>query len=635
MCIIEIFGYRGRLPRLSRISAHWAGLWHPRITLSGGNEDHPSGVPTHSGDSLPGERIRLRRMCPVQPSDPLFRRMWRTLTRDLPRLGTAGSRSAALHHEAVDPEDPGVTERTLPAGAVRTEAEPDVRELTRFALLRWLGTVGSLMLAFGALGAGALPVVDNPYQYYPGGSLMSRMLQTSSMVVLVGVGLLVVAWVLMAPHVGASLRPGGRSRGTVSVSLLRRTFIGWALPILFTAPLFTQDIYSYLANGSIIIQGMDPYSAGPVELLGAENHLARSVPFIWSQSASPYGPVALALAALISLLTNDSILLGVLAHRLLSLAAVLVAGWAVVMLAKRCRVSPAAALWLGILNPLTVLHLIGGIHNESVMLGFALLGLEVGLRGIDRLNTGARNPGIALIILSGALISCAGMVKVTGFLALGFVGMALARHLHSRGLMRWASISLAVACQMALLVVTIALMTLISGIGLGWVTGQGGAATIRSWMSVTTDAGVIAGWLGMLLGLGDHTAAILVITRAAGVMVAGAFIVRMLFATFRGTIHPVGALGVSTFVLVILFPVVHPWYMLWAIVPLAAWANRLFFRVCVVVYSAAFSFFVLPRGLALPPDTVFAIYLGSAVSFALIAGLGWWLLRGRGLLVLD
>nr|WP_156230958.1 polyprenol phosphomannose-dependent alpha 1,6 mannosyltransferase MptB [Corynebacterium occultum] len=562
--------------------------------------------------------------------------MWRTLTRDLPRLGTAGSRSAELHHEPMGPEQADAIRPDIsPGREPGTKTELGIQDLTRFTVLRWLGTVGSLMLAFGALGAGALPVVDNPYQYYPGGSLMFRMLQTSSMVVLVGVGLLVVAWVLMAPYVGASLRPGTRERGVVSASLLRRTFIGWALPILFTAPLFTQDIYSYLANGSIVAQGMDPYSAGPVELLGTENHLARSVPFIWSQSASPYGPVALALAALISLLTNDSILLGVLAHRLLSLAGVLVAGWAVVMLAKRCRVNPSAALWLGILNPLTVLHLIGGIHNESVMLGFALLGLEIGLRGIDHLDAGVRNRGIAFIMLSGALISCAGMVKVTGFLSLGFVGMALARHLHCRGLPRWASISLAVAGQVAVLVLTVGLVTLVSGIGLGWVTGQGGAATIRSWMSVTTDAGVIAGWLGMLLGMGDHTAAILVITRAAGVLVATAFIIRMLFATFSGTIHPVGGLGVSTFALVILFPVVHPWYMLWAIVPLAAWANRIFFRAFVAIYSAAFSFFVLPRGLALPPDTVIAIYVGSAVSFVIIAGLGWWLLRGRDLLVLD
>lgn len=574
----------------------------------------------------------------MQFKDTSLRRAWRTLTRDLPRLGSAGSRSAGLHeeHDATgDTAGPVPPAGRAHPGLIASPRGLDTRERARFSILRWIGTAGSLMLAFGALGAGALPVIDNPYQHFPGGSLMSRMLQTSSMVVMVGVGLLVMAWVLMAPYVGSALRRRDRARGTVSVSMLRQTFIGWALPIIFTAPLFTQDIYSYLAQGSIVAQGMDPYQAGPVELLGTENHLARSVPFIWAQSPSPYGPVALGFAALISQLTSDSIVAGVLAHRLLSLLGVLATGWAVVMLAKRCGINPATAFWLGILNPLTILHLIGGIHNESILLGFALAGLEFGLRGVDRLTSGNRRAGVGLLLLSGALITCAGLVKVTGFLALGFVGMAIARQLHRAGRTQVVAIALAVLFQVTLLVVTVLAVTALTGIGLGWVTGQGGAATIRSWMSVTTDAGVIAGWIGMLLGLGDHTAAMLTVTRSVGVVIAAGFIVRMLFATFRGTIHPVGGLGVATFMLVILFPVVHPWYMLWAIAPLAAWANRPFFRVGVIIYSAAFSFFVLPRGLGLPAETVLSIYVGATLSFAAIIVLGGWLLRARDLVDLD
>ena len=109
----------------------------------------------------------------------------------------------------------------------------------------------------------------------------------------------------------------------------------------------------------------------------------------------------------------------------------------------------------------------------------------------------------------------------------------------------------------------------------------------------------------------------------------------MLFATFLGRIHPVGALGVSTFVLVVLFPVVHPWYMLWAILPLAAWANRPAFRISAVAYSSLMSFFVLPRGLALPGATVVSIYLASAISFIILLAVGWSLLRRRGIVGLN
>ena len=183
----------------------------------------------------------------------------------------------------------------------------------------------------------------------------------------------------MAPFVGTPLRNtennGEHSRPgrLVTESQLWRTWAGWVIPLIFTAPLFTQDIYSYLANGSIVTQGLDPYSGGPVELLGSADPLARSVPFIWANSPSPYGPVALGLAGIVSVLTGNSIILGVIAHRLLSLAGIVAAGWAISQLAIRCRVSPESALWLGILNPLTTLHLVGGIHNESVMLGLSLI----------------------------------------------------------------------------------------------------------------------------------------------------------------------------------------------------------------------------------------------------------------------
>ena len=470
-------------------------------------------------------------------------------------------------------------------------------------------------MGLGGLGGGALPVVGNPYADFPGGAFMARMLQASSSLVLIGVGLVVLSWLLMGPFVGAG---GGPSR--IRTGALLRTFAAWAIPLLFTAPLFTQDIYSYLAQGSIVRQGLDPYAAGPVEILGTENQLARSVPFIWAHSPSPYGPVALGMAALISHLTADSVVVGVLAHRAVALAGTAAAAWAVVALARRCRVAPSAAVWLGVLNPLTLLHLVGGIHNESLMLGLVLVGMELGLRGVDTLPA-HRWRAAGLLTTSAAAISCGGMVKVTGFIALGFVGMALARAVAPR--LRVAAVPAAALTQAALLALTVGVVSAATGIGLGWVTGQGGAATIRSWLSATTDVGVIAGFLGMLLGLGDHTEAMMTLTRGVGLAAAAAFLARMLWGTYRGTIHPVGGLGVATLVLVVLFPVVHPWYPLWAIVPLSAWANRFAFRAGVAAYSALFSFLVLPRGLALSPGTVFTIYSTAAVCFALLLAGGW------------
>ena len=525
---------------------------------------------------------------------------------ELPRMGTAGSRSALLHSDAIKPE--------------RDHAS--FSQLRALFIIRWAGTLGALLIALGGLGAGALPVVGAPL----GGALgaiMSRMLVSSSALVFIGVGLVVVAWLLLAPAAGIFGK-----HPTVSTSVLWRTFATWALPLLATAPLFTQDIYSYLANGAIVATGLDPYSAGPVELLGPQDPLARSVPFIWANSPSPYGPVALGIAALISQATDNAIGAGIFAHRLVSLLGLSAAGIAMMRLARRCHSSPETALWLGLLNPLTLLHLIGGIHNEAIMLGLLLIGLELGLSATDRIGHRPHWPWIWRLALSGLLISCAGMVKVTGFIGLGFVGMAVARCWWLRwGWPQRRAIILATGLQAAVLVAAVASVAALSGIGLGWISGQGGAAQVLSWMSMSTAVGIAAGFGGQLLGLGDHSQAMLVVTRTVGVLIAAAFMVRMLFATFRGSIHPVGGLGVATLVLVLLFPVVHPWYLLWAVMPLAAWANRRLFRWSVLGYSAIMSFTVLPRGLGLPPDTIAAIYGWSVLGLSILLSAWWVLLR--------
>ncbi|WP_224400378.1 polyprenol phosphomannose-dependent alpha 1,6 mannosyltransferase MptB [Corynebacterium poyangense] len=535
----------------------------------------------------------------------------------LPALGLAGSRSAFLHQESAQLEP-----RVSPVRPAR---------IAGFLRWRWIGTVGSLLIGLGGLGAGALPVVDNPYASFPGGAMLARMLQTSSMMVFLGVALLVFAWVAIAPYCGISFHSKIQPLGVIPLPLFFSTFLAWTSPLFFTAPLFTQDIYSYLANGTIVVQGMDPYSAGPVDLLGTDHHLARSVPFIWAHSPSPYGPVALGLAGLISFITHDSIVFGVLCHRLISILSLVLASWALHSISRRCGVSPVTALWLSILNPLTLLHLIAGIHNESLMLGLLLAGVELALRAIDRHSNGSSLvSALLLLVAAGVLISCAGMVKVSAFLGLGFVGMCWARHIRS-SFQRFRrpgvpAILCAAALQVVVLLATVSAVTMISGISTGWITGQGGAVAIRSWLSATTELGVIAGWFGMLLGLGDHTESILLITRAVGIAIAGAFAVRMLFATYRGRIHVAGALGVSLVIIVLFFPVVHPWYALWAILPLAAWANRTFFHAAVTLYSGFISFVVLPRGLGLPPITVVQIYFGFIFLSLAVFFFGRWLL---------
>jgi alpha-1,6-mannosyltransferase len=104
-------------------------------------------------------------------------------------------------------------------------------------------------------------------------------------------------------------------------------------------------------------------------------------------------------------------------------------------------------------------------------------------------------------------------------------------------------------------------------------------------MSPPTLIALGTGQVGILLGLGDHTTAVLSLTRGIGVLIIAVMVGWLLMAVLRGRLHPVGGLGVALGGTVLLFPVVQPWYLLWAIIPLAAWATRPGFRIAVIIVT--------------------------------------------------
>jgi alpha-1,6-mannosyltransferase len=126
---------------------------------------------------------------------------------------------------------------------------------------------------------------------------------------------------------------------------------------------------------------------------------------------------------------------------------------------------------------------------------------------------------------------------------------------------------------------------------LGWIYTLGTANVVRSWMSPPTLLALGTGQVGILLGLGDHTTAVLSLTRGMGVLIIMVMVVWLLLAVFRGRLHPIGGLGVALGICVLLFPVVQPWYLLWAIIPLAAWATRPGFRMAAIIITLVVGIF--------------------------------------------
>ncbi len=514
-------------------------------------------------------------------------------------------------------------------GEERTEGSPlNAAELRAMHRTRLFGATGTVLMGIGALGAGARPVVQDPTFGVRLLNLPSRIQTVSLTMTTTGAVMMALAWLMLGRFV---LGPRRMSR-----SQLDRTLLVWMVPLLIAPPMYSKDVYSYLAQSQIARIGLNPYQVGPAPGLGLDHVFTLSVPSLWRETPAPYGPLFLWIGRGISKLTDENIVGAVLCHRLVVLVGVGLIVWATPRLARRCGVAEVAALWLGAANPLLLMHLVAGIHNEALMLGLMLTGTELALRAIDGpaplLPRPIRRPRSggqwaqwappAMLLAGIVLITMSSQVKLPGLLALGFVAMALAH--------RWGgTVKAFLAAGVLTVSVSLAVMALIgwaSGLGFGWLFTLGTANVVRSWMSPPTLLALATGQVGILLGLGDHTTAVLSLTRAMGVMIIAILVSWLLLAVLRGRLHPVGGLGVALGATVLLFPVVQPWYLLWAIIPLAAWVTRPGFRIATIAVTLIVGIF----GPTANGDR-FALFqiLDATMASALIVLLLIWLTRNR------
>ena len=175
----------------------------------------------------------------------------------------------------------------------------------------------------------------------------------------------------------------GAAAPAPTIAQLARTTATWAIPLAVAPPLFSRDVYSYLAQSAELARGIDPYVLGPAGRWASTTRWSRSIPTIWRDTPAPYGPLFLVLGRGITALTGDDVVLGIFAYRVLALCGLALIIWALPRLARRCGVDGGLALWLGVGNPLVLFHLVSGIHNEALMIGLFLAGMEIGLRAGD------------------------------------------------------------------------------------------------------------------------------------------------------------------------------------------------------------------------------------------------------------
>ena len=299
------------------------------------------------------------------------------------------------------------------------------RQLSR---LRLWGTAGALLMMFGSTSSyGAATPIPNPVDGLRLIGLLSRVGPAALAISYSGIGLVVMCWFM----IGRLTAPGRPRR--LSRTQLTHTLAMWAVPFLVTPPIFSRDVYSYLAVGAMMVHGDNPYQSGPYDTLGDSNPFAHQVDASWQHTSTPYGPAFLLIAKAVVLVSGNHVIIGVLLQRFVELIGIALIVWALPRLARRCGVDPVSALWLGALNPLLLFHLIAGGHNEALMIGLMLAGLEIALSLPPlRRSIGPAVYDLWRVVAGTAVITVAIGIKVTAAMALAFLAIALARRAGGR-----------------------------------------------------------------------------------------------------------------------------------------------------------------------------------------------------------
>ncbi|GAB3198571.1 polyprenol phosphomannose-dependent alpha 1,6 mannosyltransferase MptB [Nocardioides hungaricus] len=382
------------------------------------------------------------------------------------------------------------------------------------------GVVGSLLVALGGLVTqvlpGSSPVATFPLLAALRESTEGRM--TGLVVTMAGLALLGSAW-LQLLH-----RP-------------RQVYVAtaaWTLPLLLAPPLFSRDAWSYAAQGALTNIGLSPYIWTPSIFDG---QIREAVDPIWMWTPTPYGPLPLAWGSMVAGLT-DSPWLMVVGYRILMLLGLALLAWAVPRLARAAGADPDRASVIALASPLTVIHGIGGVHNDLLMAGLMACGLAL---AIER-----------RWLLGAVFAGAAAAVKVTGggvAIGIALVSLpllaAMAARLRRLGTIAVVSSAVIVGAGLAI------------GVGVGWIYALDTPGLVRTPLSLTTQLGVLVGQVTVLRTLG----LVLALGYACWVALRG---------RTGDPAYAVRAVALVMTAMMVLSPAVHAWYLLGALPFLAA-----------------------------------------------------------------
>jgi Glycosyltransferase family 87 len=363
----------------------------------------------------------------------------------------------------------------------------------------------------------------------------------------------------------------------------------WCVPLFLTAPLFSQDVYSYLAQGTLVHLGLDPYRDAPAVLAQhGQTHVLDAVSPFWRHTTAPYGPLFL---WIISWFSGASLVIGALLIRALELVGFVLLAVFAPRLARALGADPARAAWWVLLCPLVLLQLVAAGHNDLLMIGLLVAGMAFA-------SERRVLPAIALCALAAT-------IKLPAAAAIPFIIVVAGDRRTT-----FAGVLVAVAVIVA--------VSVISGLGLGWISSNVFSTPDKVRLAITPATAL--GWtVAQVVPVGARG-----LESGLGVVAFGLSVVLGVVLLWRSRReNMVRNLGTALIAVAVCGPAAWPWYLTWGLVLLAACPE--------IQQSRALALAVVASALVVKADGVLALPLHTAPVFvALYAGAAVvWLTRTR------
>ncbi|WP_313813974.1 polyprenol phosphomannose-dependent alpha 1,6 mannosyltransferase MptB [Glutamicibacter sp.] len=430
--------------------------------------------------------------------------------------------------------------------------------------LAWHGFFASTLITFGSWGVGWFPrnqlsaLARSGFFVQFRTDLFGVLICIAAMAV--GIVWLMRTWLMARPWVGGSADLDAKQQGKLIAM--------WAAPLMLSFPILSRDVYSYLAQGRMLEAGLSPYTTGISVLPGWFDGGADG---LWAQSPSPYGPFFLVLSRWIYVVSGGVPEIGIGLLRIVAVIGVIGCYFFTVKLAAKLKHNTHWAVWAVVGNPLFLLTMVGGVHNDALMIAGVFWAF---LLAFEKKT-----------IMATLALSLAVSIKPIVLVLLPFIGLVL---IGVDGTMRqriliWVKTS----CFSALWLLIIGAVT---NLWFGWLPAMFTAGDAAFPYAPVGLLGWSLGNLAQLLG-GSFALTQQIVVLAFQLL---AMVLVAKFALAKDISNPIRLSAWALSAVVLLSPLIQPWYVLWLIAlfaiskQLSAGSERLMIWATSVILVAVF-----------------------------------------------